>query len=367
MPTNYFMILLVLSIIVSKTSYWKRGCLVKVVGDPITDSKPLFTSIGKLVHGMRDYPTVLHGLRGYVKVSCTGSSEEQLKRRINCFLQTEFMGTKTAEGFGRVKWESCEIRDYTPKTPITIADLLENCPQCQSETVIYDKFAKQKLCTTCKQTWFFKKFKLRKGIRADYPEELQKLLIALMLHDFVHTEKHPSKIFQEVTITNEAIRDACKHHHNSLPTENTYHLLIQYYDGLASYITRKKPCQTTFRYKKSEGEIDFQKLKEEIETNQVNHLKLYNYIFNSNVLKRIVESLHFGNNTLRNHLLVMVNLAINDYYDGKLKISKGKISLSASKRGELVTAMDAETHSFPNHDTANSERATTSKKRRLEA
>ena len=63
----------------------------------------------------------------------------------------------------------------------------------------------------------------------------------------------------------------------------------------------------------------------------------------------------------------MLNLAINDYYDKKLKITNGTISLSASGREELETAKDAEKRSFPDHDTADSERATTSKKRRLEA
>ena len=73
----------------------------------------------------------------------------------------------------------------------------------------------------------------------------------------------------------------------------------------------------------------------------------------------------YGINSLRNHLLLMVNLAINDYYKKRLKISKGTISLSACKREELDTAMDAEMHSSLTMSNADSERATTSKKRRL--
>lgn len=61
-------------------------------------------------------------------------------------------------------------------------------------------------------------------------------------------------------------------------------------------------------------------------------MKLYPYIPNSQELYRIVELMRFGKNSLRNHLLIMVNLAINDYYDEKLKIAKGNISLLVSGR-----------------------------------
>ncbi len=354
-------------IVISKSTYWKHGCLVKVVGDPKKESKPLFTSIGKLVYCMSQYPSVLQGFRGYVKVSCMGYSEEQLKRKIGYFLQKTFLGTKTAEGLGRVIWESCEIKEHSHKTPTVFVPLSEKCPQCKNTTVIYDKGSKRKRCFTCNQTWCYKKFKIRAGIRADYPEELQRLLIALMLHDFVHTEKHNSKIFQQIDIEDEEIREACLHHHTSLSRENPYHSLIQYYDGFASYITRKKPFKTIFRYNKLDGSIDFKQLKKEIEGQQNSHIKLYSYIHCSQELNRIVESMLYGKSTLQNHLLIMVNLAINDYYDNKLKINKGIISLSASRREELNTAMDAEMHSFTDHDTVNSERATTSMKRRLEA
>ena len=63
----------------------------------------------------------------------------------------------------------------------------------------------------------------------------------------------------------------------------------------------------------------------------------------------------------------MVNIAINDYYSNKLKICKGIISISVSVREELDTIKDAEMHSFTDHDNADSERATTSTKGRLEA
>lgn len=354
-------------IIVSKTTYWKHRCKVKVVGDPKTDQEPIFTPLGKLVYGERDYPTILKGFRGFVKISFVGKSEEQLRKKLEQFLQKRFLGTKTTEGFGRVVWESCEIQGFTQKAITVFIKLSEECPQCKKKTVIYEKIAKRKQCTTCHQTWYYKKLKIRAGIRADYPKELQKLLIALMLHDFVHTEKHHSKIFQEIIINEEEIADACKRHHQQARGENKYQILVQYYDRLASRISRKKPLHTIFRYNKLQGLIDFKQLKQEIEERQTNHVKLYSYIHNSKELKRLVEALDYGKNPLRNHLLIMVNIAINDYYSKRLKVNKGNISLSASVRGKLDTAMDAERHSFTDHDNANSESPTNSKKRRLEA
>jgi hypothetical protein len=82
------------------------------------------------------------------------------------------------------------------------------------------------------------------------------------------------------------------------------------------------------------GKIDFEQLKKEIEKRQNSAFKLYQFIWQSKELKRIVESMNFGKNSLRNHLLLMVNLAINDWREGKLEINDGtykKISQSASE------------------------------------
>jgi hypothetical protein len=347
---------LISPIVISKPIFWKHGCLVKVVGDPKTDFKPRFTSIGKLVSGVRDYPTVLRGYRGYVKISCVGPTEEVLKRKIEKFIKKTFLGTKVAEGFGRVKWQSCKIQEYSREhSSVPTVLLSESCPQCKKHTVTYNKFTKLKNCTSCNQTMHTKQFKIRTGIRANYPKELQQLLLALLLHDFVHTDKHPSKIYHEVIIEDELIRDACKNHHNGDESDNILVPLVKYYDALASSITRKKTFQTIYRYNKLEGSIDVEQIKHEIEEKQDNLAKVYVYIYESQELSRIVESMRYGKNDLRTHLLIMVNLAINDYYNKRLKISNGNISLSASKREVLATAMGAEMHSLSDHDNADLE------------
>ncbi|MHA1185868.1 MAG: hypothetical protein ACTSXA_03180 [Candidatus Heimdallarchaeota archaeon] len=124
--------------------------------------------------------------------------------------------------------------------------------------------------------------------------------------------------------------------------------MSQFY--LCNRLFRKKKVNVTQRYKKGKQKINFLQLIKDIEQNQHSAYKLYNFIYQSNDLSRIVESLRYGQNNLKKHLLVMVNLAINDYHNNKIKITKGIISISTSKRGELATVMDAEMHSFTDHE-----------------
>jgi hypothetical protein len=179
-----------------------------------------------------------------------------------------------------------------------------------------------------------------------------------MLHDFVHTENHNSKIFEEVKIQDEEIREACKNHHTELEGDNKYHKQIRYYDRLASGISRKKEFTAFYRYDLENGQINFKKLRDNIESRQQCPIRLYEFIHHSQDLSRIVESLKYGKSSLRNHILLMVNLAINDYYKNKAKIKI--ISPSASKRDDLATATDVEKHSFIDHNNAESKSATNS-------
>jgi len=150
--------------------------------------------------------------------------------------------------------------------------------------------------------------------------------------------------------TDPRFRDACLNHHNGDESTNKLLPLVKYYDRLASMISRKKKVNVHQRYDKGAHKINFQQLVQDLEQKQYSAYNLYNYIYNSNNLSRIVKSLQYGQNTIKNHILVMVNLAINDFCNSKLKVTKGIISLSASEREELNTATDAEMHSFPDHE-----------------
>lgn len=198
-----------------------------------------------------------------------------------------------------------------------------------------------------------------------------------MLHDFVHTEKHQSKIYQQITIEDEEIRDACFNHHNGEESKNKLLPLVKHYDRLASFVCRKKPFKAISRYNWEKGEIDFKRLANELEQIQHSTYKLYQYIYHSKELKRVVESMEYGRNSLRNHLLMMVNLVINDFCANKITITNGKITTKRNNNLEKISISTSE--SEENHDTvkdakmhrsltmsnALSERATTSKTRRL--
>jgi hypothetical protein len=312
-------------IIALKPFYKKQGCWIKVVQDLKTEKKGRLSVIGKVVKGERQAPTLLRGYRGFVKISAVAASEERAQKRVKSFLNSDYLGSKTNEGFGKVKWLQLFTEDYQSPKPRQ-----------------------------------HKKLKFRKGLGPNYPKELHRLIRALLLHDFVHTEKHPSKIYEQVTIEDEEIREACLHHHNTLST-NRLHPLIQYYDGLASWISRKKPFVVLSKYDSQNGRINFKKLKKEIEQHQYSAFKLYQFVYQSKDLKRIVESMTYGKNPLRNHLLLMVNLAINDWRSQKLIITKGKfqmVSPSATgneeKRRTHQSATEAEMHLSPTMSNANS-------------
>ncbi len=268
----------------------KKQCWIKVVRGLEEDKYPTFSPLGKLVKGERKAPNILNGYRGFVKITSVDQSVTKLRKRIDSFIQKRFLGQYTKEGFGRITWIDCSISNYEPKA-----------------------ISKRK------------KLKIRKGLGCNYPKPLQRLLIALMLHDFVHTELHPSKIYQQITIKDEEIREACLNHHNKEMNGNQLIKLINRFDSIASYITRKKPLKAKARYDFDNGEIDFKQLAEEIEKRSQSAYKLYNFIYYSEELKRTVEAMDFKKSSLRSHLLLMVNLAINEYYMGTLKIVNDRI------------------------------------------
>ncbi|MBD3189110.1 MAG: hypothetical protein GF308_00620 [Candidatus Heimdallarchaeota archaeon] len=284
-------------VITPKPTYKHNGCWVRILSDLETEKKGRLAIVGKLVKGGRKAPTLLKGFRGFVKVSYVDESEERLRERIATFLG-QGLGSKTKEGYGRVDWIDCQISDYQAQQP---------------------------------PKW--KKLKIRKGLGPDYPKELQRLIIALLLHDFVHTNKHQSKIYEQVTIEDEEIREACVHHHNSIK-DNDLLPLVQYYDGLASYIAQKKPYKSYSRYNTQDGKIDFKALAREIEKRQHSAYQLYQFVYQSKALTRLVKSMDYKG-SLRNHLLLMVNLAINDYRQEKLIISNGNFQLLSSSATDV--------------------------------
>ncbi len=165
-----------------------------------------------------------------------------------------------------------------------------------------------------------RKIKTRKKI-PKLSDAQEKLIIAMLLHDFVNTERHSSKIYTEVTIVDEEVYNLVKNHHNYEMDDRKLPLLslLQYYDRISAAISRKFRWTALSRYGAEETEkIDFDALKREIELCQYSPYALYTFVKKCQDLDKINESFRFGFSSLKNHLLLMVNLYLDDKQDGML-------------------------------------------------
>ncbi|MFX1521846.1 MAG: hypothetical protein ACFFCD_18225 [Promethearchaeota archaeon] len=154
----------------------------------------------------------------------------------------------------------------------------------------------------------------------------EKLIIAMLLHDFVHTERHPSKIYIEVNLVEEDVHNLVKNHHNydmdirELPLLS----LLQYYDRLSASISRKFRWTTFSRYRAAENEtVDFNVIKRETELRQYSPYALYTFVKQCQDLDKVNEALTFGFSSLKNHLLLLVNLYLDDLQGGMLSTLSG--------------------------------------------
>ncbi len=274
-----------------------RGCKVAITKHPEENERGYFpyprrTHYGKLIKGDRRAPTLRKCYKGFVVVMFIPDypgGQEQTEKKLKWFLNLEGLGAHQNEGMGKIHWlerKECMRKKKLPKK---------------------------------------RKFHYLKGL-GSYSEPILIAIKALLLHDFVKTEKHISKIYQEVDIKNELIKEACKNHHNKEYKGNNWLIpIIRKYDGLAAFITRKIPRKMTARYDYFNGELDFKELVKEIELNQYSTHELYNYIYNSKTLQRIPEAMNYSNNNLRKHLLLAVNLFINDFKKGLILVKDNEI------------------------------------------
>jgi hypothetical protein len=146
--------------------------------------------------------------------------------------------------------------------------------------------------------------------------EQQQLLKYALLHDFFHTSKHKSKIYQEPPLTDKSLLEKLRNHHEK--TSDPLIQKFQYYDRLAASITRKIHSPIISRYnwqaKRSLHKINFNILSKDIqEVAETNIWNLYYYIYKSKELQLLNESMNHGHTTLRNHLVVIANLIVQDF------------------------------------------------------
>jgi len=304
-------------VVSSKPLFMQKGCRIRISGDETGERAARRVVVGKLRKGEHKAPVALSAYMGFITVTYLTASESQGRKKIAYFLQKDSFGIYSHEGFGRVKWLRYTVMEQGERT---------------NESKI----------TTRKRGF-------RKGLNPSCPKALQRLLLALLLHDFVHTERHHSKIYTEIAIADPEIRSACKNHH-SMNSDRMNDLLplVKYYDHFAASLSRKKALRTTTRYNYEKGPIDFERLAEEIEERQDSAYRLYHYIYHSKELARIVEAMEYGRTSLKYHLLLMANLAIEDFIKGKITLNGEKIrrekSTPAGEEAEekLQTAKGAE-------------------------
>ncbi|MGC9780502.1 MAG: hypothetical protein HZR80_14745 [Candidatus Heimdallarchaeota archaeon] len=282
--------------IVKKPLFYIKGCKVTITKYPKENEKgylpyPRKKQYGKLIKGERRAPTIRNCFQGFIVVDFPGENN-QAKKRLQWFFQQEALGAQQKEGMGKIKW-------------------------LEKKEIIPSKKQPQE-----------RKLKIRKGL-GYYPKPMLTAIKALLLHDFIHTPRHESKIYQEVNIHNKFIREACKkHHHNGNEEENWLVKIIKKYDRQAALRMRRIPTTATInRYDYQNGEINCQELAEEITEKQESIHALYNFIYYSKTIARFYESMIYVNNKLRNHLLLAVNLLINDFKKGKITLENNKLKI----------------------------------------
>jgi len=249
--------------VVSKRRHFFHKCgVISINGRPRV--------FGKLTKGEKRAPMTFRAWFGTVECVIPESKLDQA-------LAIDSIGRYTPEGMGQIVWKSVKQLQKKPlHTPreIRIRKMLPKLSDVQ-----------------------------------------EKLLTAILLHDFVHTEKHRSKIYHEVDIIDEEVCKLAKIHHNYNFDERELPLLstLQYYDRLSAIISRKFRWTASSRYRTDvQEEIDFDKLRKEIASRQYSLYALYAFIYNSQMLDKVNEALKYGFSSLKNHLLLMVNLYIDD-------------------------------------------------------
>lgn len=273
MPTLILEGRILTPIITRKTEFYIEGCKA-IIKNPrrryctkINASKPM-------------YPYSFQCYLGSIELHFRCSNKVKIKQKLRDLLQIKAIGRFFSEGMGLVQWIKGNIHsNYEPT-----------------------------------HTKHKRKLRIRKGLPHNLTKDIKKLLRYALLHDFVNTPKHKSKIYIEPNLDGIAY---LRNHHDK--TDDSFIQLFQKYDHLAAIITRKIRSPRTNRYNwSSNSNINFEKLVKEIKEVASNTWKLYDYIYQSKELEQLNESLQHGHTSLRNHLLVVANLIVQDFQRNNL-------------------------------------------------
>ncbi|MFX0062967.1 MAG: hypothetical protein ACFFC7_12375 [Candidatus Hermodarchaeota archaeon] len=216
-----------------------------------------------------------------LEVSYRCSSKRKARQKLYELMQIDQIGRFQTNGMGEINWVGGQI---------------ENC-KAEEKKIAY-------------------RVKIRKGLPHNLTKEQQELVKMALLHDFVHTKRHKSKIYKEIELKDDRLVEILKLHHEK--TDNPLVRQLQKCDRIASIITRKMKSHRLDRYNwRAKAKVDFEALTQEIAEVSNSVWKLYQYIYNSKKLDLLNESLNYGHTSLRYHLLVVANLLVQSFQHAK--------------------------------------------------
>lgn len=260
--------------------------------------KPRKTAYSKITVGAHRPPSVFYGYEGTVQIRRKCSTETGALALLNYFLQVTKLGRFKNEGMGLIDWQRTWIEDYqkpqgkwkrSPKIRIR-----QNLPKGEPA-------------------------------HGGLPEVIQRLLLYYLLHDFFKTEKHPSKIFQELELDDTALMEVLRKSHDKVKPNDPLLLAMARFDQLAAMLGRKRYAPVIDRYNFQAQQdrkrlADRAQLAREISkvVNENSVYELYSYIYKSEELDWLVETRECGYSSLRTHLLIGANIIVHSYQKGYL-------------------------------------------------
>ncbi|MFX0065324.1 MAG: hypothetical protein ACFFC7_24400 [Candidatus Hermodarchaeota archaeon] len=231
----------------------------------------------KINTGQAMFPYSYYCYLGRLEIHFKCASKRKARKKIGELLEINSLGRFQSEGMGIINWVRANVEKY----------------QAETKPRRY-------------------KVKIRKGLPHNLTKDQQDLIKLALLHDFVHTSKHKSKIYREIELENSRLVELLKLHHEE--TDDPKIQQLQKYDRIASIITRKVRSPRLDRYNwQAKAKVDFEALGQEITKASTNVWKLYQYIYNSKQLDRLNESLNHGHTSLRYHLLLVANLLVQNF------------------------------------------------------
>ncbi|MFQ5981606.1 MAG: hypothetical protein ACE5OZ_25965 [Candidatus Heimdallarchaeota archaeon] len=258
-------------LVISQTTFFVEGCKARI-------EAPRRRFVNKINAGKPMFPYSFKAYLGKLVLTRRAKNRTAAKRILTDLLEIDAIGKLTNEGMGIIQWLGGELKTGTSDRGKV----------------------KQRL-------------KIRKGLPR-LPLDVLKMVQYGLLHDFYTNPNHKSKIYVEPELDDPELIELLREHHAK---ESASELVQQFqrYDQLAAIITRTIRSPKTNRYTwASHGTIDFDQLAAKIaEANNQGVWALYKFIYDNKELDNLNESFEFGHSSLKQHLLIIANLIVQDF------------------------------------------------------